>query len=619
MLDNRENEINNNIFEGIPPVPPPEQTPFADGRNAEDSSPQPEVFLQPAPFNTPAYNTETYDFSDYTNYSNVNVTPADSECSGSDTAGEAPKAVHNVAGHTDYNVSNDVPDYYSAPDTVEEPFDSAFKAAPIPQTPAPDLINSVNFTIVETPPDNDSSDERIINTSQNPAGELSPAPSGRWSEPTYTIMQESLSNMYTPGPAAYDLREAAKRRTQAAAAKRRARKARRTRFVKGVCLTLVCVLLSAAATYGVTEFRIQRGDFDRPVNQVVIGGGGGGGAGAGIATPAPEYPIPIAAVNPIEEMTAEDLFLMAVNQVVGIRVEVVQPDLFASRGTPTRTSSISGSGFIISTGGYILTNYHVIETAHRANLPITVELYDGRTYQAEIIGYDDTSDVALIKIDADNLNAAAIGDSDNIRVGQSVYAIGNPFGELIFTMTDGIVSALDRVVMLDRQTINTFQFSAPVNSGNSGGPIFNIRGEVIGIVTAKVARANAEGIGFAIPINDAIDIAVDLIEHGYLTGRALIGISVQTITRGLAEYYGVVEGARVQLVNEGSAGETAGLLVGDIIIELGRHEVTSIETLNAARRTFRAGDTTSISVRRNGETIELTITFDEDMQAGIPR
>ena len=605
MPDNYENEINSNDFENTASKSPPEESPVSAHHHTEHPIENAGRFAEPLPYSAHDYNVETYDYPDYADY---NVSSAVSEY-------DDYSRTNTAADSVNYNVSHNVSDYNTTLNTNEEPFDSAFASTPVAPPANPGASNAANFTLVGTPAISTTPDEQTVGASQSNTHDLSPAPPARWSEPSYTVVQEPSPSMYTPGLAVHDLREAAKRRTQAAAAKRRARKARRARFVKTVCIALVCILLSGAATYGVTEFRIQRGDFDRPINQVVFGSGTGGGVASGM----PEYPIPIATITPLEEMTAEDIFLMAVNQVVGIRTEIMEANFFGSRAGGTRASSVSGSGFIISTGGYILTNYHVIETAHRAGLPIIVELHDGRMYQAEIVGYDDTSDVALIKIDADNLNAASIGDSDNIRVGQSVYAIGNPFGELVFTMTDGIVSALDRVVSLDRQTINTFQFSAPVNTGNSGGPIFNTHGEVIGIVTAKVARANAEGIGFAIPINDAIDIAVDLIEHGYLTGRALIGISVRTMTRGLAEYYGVVEGARVDSVNEGSAGETAGLLVGDIITGLGGREVTSSDTLNAARRTFRADDTTSMTVWRDGEIIELSITFDEDMQAGIPR
>jgi len=212
-----------------------------------------------------------------------------------------------------------------------------------------------------------------------------------------------------------------------------------------------------------------------------------------------------------------------------------------------------------------------------------------------------------------------IGDSNRIRVGQTIYAVGNPFGDLVYTMTDGIVSALDRVVSVERKSINTFQFSAAVNSGNSGGPIYNTYGEVIGIVTAKVIRGNVEGIGFAIPINDAIEIATELIEHGYISGRPLIGITGQTVSPAHADYYGWVVGAYVRAVVPDSAAEVSGIVVGDIITAIFDIEIDSMDALRFALRSYTAGDTTTITVWRNGEEVDLTITFDEDMYAGQPQ
>jgi len=172
---------------------------------------------------------------------------------------------------------------------------------------------------------------------------------------------------------------------------------------------------------------------------------------------------------------------------------------------------------------------------------------------------------------------------------------------------------------VERKSINTFQFSAAVNSGNSGGPIYDTNGEVIGIVTAKVIRGNVEGIGFAIPINDAIKIASELIEHGYISGRPLIGITGQTVTPGHAEYYGWVVGTYIRSVNPGSAAETAGIAVGDIITAIADIEVNSMDELKSTLRDFNAGDTTTITVWRNGESLDLTITFDEDLNAGQPQ
>jgi len=321
---------------------------------------------------------------------------------------------------------------------------------------------------------------------------------------------------------------------------------------------------------------------------------------------------PISTVTP--DMSAQDIYDVARTQVVGIITET--PGLPGAQGSQSSVMSIYGSGFIISSDGYILTNYHVIELARNNDLPVSVVLSDGTSYHAEIVGFEASNDVAVLKIDAEGLNPALIGNSDNIRVGQTIYAIGNPFGDLVYTMTDGIISALDRVVSVEGKSISAFQFSAAVHRGNSGGPIYNTSGEVLGIVTAKVVRENIEGIGFAVPINDAIEIAADLIEHGYISGRPLIGITGQNVSSGHADYYGWEIGVYVRGVNPDSAADTAGIAVGDIITALYDKEVDSMDSLKFALRSYKAGDTTTITVWRNGDSIDLTITFDEDMYAG---
>jgi len=377
-------------------------------------------------------------------------------------------------------------------------------------------------------------------------------------------------------------------------------------FVRAVALVLACTFFSGAATYFVMDFRLKRGDFTQP-NPVILGANT-------IERPREDRAKHTLAAGP-SEITAQDIYDMARYQVVGIVTEA--PGMLGIPET-SGAAPISGSGFIISSDGYILTNYHVIEIAYRSELPINVVLYDGTSYEAEVVGFEQINDVAVIKIDATGLNPSVIGNSDNTRVGQTIYAIGNPFGDLVYTMTDGIVSALDRVVSVEGKSIRTFQFSAAVNRGNSGGPIYNTDGEVIGIVTAKVVRGNVEGIGFAIPINDAVEIASELIEHGYISGRPLLGITGQTVSGANADYFDWVVGVYVRSVAEGSAAEISGMLVGDIITGLDGEGIDSMEALRFALREHKAGDTTIITVWRDGENIDLTITFDEDLYAGQP-
>ena len=427
-----------------------------------------------------------------------------------------------------------------------------------------------------------------------------------WREPSYSEPRETTSGMYTPGICVSHPHTRKRLPESESEREPGERGRRRGGFLKAACLVLICAVLSGAASYGAMEYRFNRGDFTI-VNQVVIGGSGSGSQHSdGITTTIGSHSI---------EVTAQDIYDMAVSQVVGIKVEVPTPGAFSTSGS---SSTSSGSGFIISSDGYILTNYHVIEPAYLNNLPLIVTQSDGTEYEAKIIGFESSNDVALLKIEATGLNPAAIADSDSIRVGQAVFAIGNPFGNLVYTMTDGIVSALDREVTVDGKTISTFQFSAAVNRGNSGGPVYDANGEVLGIVTAKLIRNDVEGIGFAIPINDAIEIAAGLIEHGYIAGRPLIGITAQTVSSGHAEYYDWVVGAYVRAINPNSAAQKAGIHVGDIIIAIGDADVDSMESLRFAMRRYRAGDSATLTVWRAGDEIVLPITFDEDLSAGQP-
>jgi len=439
-----------------------------------------------------------------------------------------------------------------------------------------------------------------------------------WREPSYSQAHETLSNMYTPGIYAnppYSSKRAAP--PQPELKRQQDRSGIAGRIIGAVCLVIICVTLSGLTAYGITAgwfgFEPSRNNAVENVppviNQVVQGS-------ANANSPRSDGLIPSVTTSGAG-MPAMDIYDMACSQVVGIKTEV--PDMMGGFFSTQGTTAVSGSGFIISSDGYILTNYHVIETAYQSNLTLTVSLHDGTEYEAKVIGYESNNDVALIKIEASDLNAVIIANSDNIRVGQPVYAVGNPFGDLVYTMTEGIVSALDRIATVDNKSIETFQFSAAVNYGNSGGPVYDLNGEVIGIVSAKIMGTSVEGIGFAIPINDAIDIASKLIEHGYISGRPLIGVTVNTVTSAHAEYYDWVVGAYIRSISPGSAAEKAGLMVGDIIISLGDSDIDSMDALLFTMRKYKAGDTVTITVWRSGTEIEKTITFDENLTAGQPQ
>ena len=311
-----------------------------------------------------------------------------------------------------------------------------------------------------------------------------------------------------------------------------------------------------------------------------------------------------------------EIFDMAKEQVVGIKTEVTYQNFFGM----TSSTAVSGSGFVISEDGYILTNYHVIETAHSNNLDVTVMTYDGTEYIASIVGFETGNDIAVLKIEASGLSPVSFGNSDEITMGETVYAVGNPLGELAYSMSTGTVSGLDREITTDDSVIgiNMFQIDAAVNPGNSGGPVYNSRGEVIGIVTAKSGATNAEGLGFAIPVNDASLIAEDLMTKGYVTGKAYMGVRLDERYNAMyAEYYNMPLGAYVYSVETGSAAEKAGLQAGDIITKLGGAEITSYTDLKAAMRLFSAGDSTTVAIFRAGETITVEVMFDEARPAAV--
>jgi serine protease Do len=351
------------------------------------------------------------------------------------------------------------------------------------------------------------------------------------------------------------------------------------------------------------------------VGGVLAGSVSGGGAAA--ATETPQLSVApsgsgsgtTTSTTTGDTMSADAIYDMACEQVVGVTTEMTYTNWFGQ----TSSSAVTGSGFIISQDGYILTNYHVIEDAVQGGYDISVMLHDGTEYVATVVGTEADNDVAVLKIDATGLNPVTLGNSDDIRVGDTVYAVGNPLGELAYTMTTGSVTALDRAITTEDYTVpvNMFQLDAAVNSGNSGGPVYNTKGEVIGIVTAKNGGSGVEGLGFAIPINDAVTIANDLIAHGYVTGKAYMGVTGYTVDSSAAQYYNLAQGVFLDTVTEGSAAEAAGLQHGDIITKLGDTAITTWEELNAAVRQYKAGDTVTVTYSRNGQTLTTELTFAE--------
>ena len=308
-----------------------------------------------------------------------------------------------------------------------------------------------------------------------------------------------------------------------------------------------------------------------------------------------------------KSLTPKEVYAMNVNACVGIATQIT-----TNVWGQVASASASGSGFILTSDGYVVTNNHVVEGA----TSVTVKLYNGDEYDAEIVGTDEMNDVALLKIDATGLQTVTIGDSDQIEVGEEVIAIGNPRGELTFTMTAGVVSALDREINTDGKPINMLQTDVAINSGNSGGPLFDMNGNVIGITSAKYSGstssgASIEGISFAIPINDALRVIYDLQQYGHVTGRAYLGVTVKDLDSTTAATYGLPTGPMIRTVEEGGCAEKAGLQEGDIIIGFNDAEISSYTDLVAALNKCRAGDTATIKVYRAGAEVEASVTLDE--------
>ena len=318
----------------------------------------------------------------------------------------------------------------------------------------------------------------------------------------------------------------------------------------------------------------------------------------------------VASIDTSKALTPSEVYAQNVNSTVGITTSITT-NYFGYQ----TTGAAAGSGFILTADGYILTNYHVVESSDS----IKVTTYDGTSYDAQLIGYDESNDIAVLKIDATDLTPVVLGDSDTLNVGDSVVAIGNPLGELTFSLTTGVVSALDRPVTFSTgSTMNLIQTDCAINSGNSGGPLFNEYGQVIGIVSAKLSsssnsEASVEGLGFAIPINDVKDMVTSIIEHGYVTGKPNVGILMKDGPQE-AQQYGVPAGSEVLAVLDGSGAGKAGLQAGDIITAVNGTAVSGSEALKAAVQDCKAGDKVTFSVYRDGDTVELEITLDEDNQ-----
>ena len=286
-------------------------------------------------------------------------------------------------------------------------------------------------------------------------------------------------------------------------------------------------------------------------------------------------------------------------------------DSVVSISSMTSSGTSSGTGIIMSSDGYVITNHHVITGA----LVISVLTNDNQEFEAALVGSDEMSDLAVLKIDARGLQAAEFGDSSKLRVGDSVVAIGDPLGvQLRGTMTNGIISAINRDLTVGDRTMTLIQTNAALNNGNSGGPLINCYGQVIGINTVKMssyysASATLEGLGFAIPISVAKPIIDELIENGYVAGRPAIGISGDSLPSYYRTYYRLPDGVYVTSVNEGSDAKAKGIREGDIVTAINGEKICSIDELNTVKNQYAAGDEVTLTIYRSGTYYEVTVTL----------
>ena len=302
---------------------------------------------------------------------------------------------------------------------------------------------------------------------------------------------------------------------------------------------------------------------------------------------------------------------VAGKSVVGVTVRSVLNTVFGG----TSTSDSEGSGIIYTADGYIVTNYHVIENAisNQSISKVYVTLPNSdEEIEASIIGVDSVTDIAVIKIQKEGLSAATFDDSNNLKVGELVVAIGNPLGrELAGSITVGYVSALNRTLTSNGRTYKLLQTDAAINPGNSGGALVSSSGKVIGINTVKIGATDVEGIGFAIPSNIAKPIVDELIKNGKIV-RPYIGISGISLDDNMAKRYNLVKGVYVAKIESSSAAYNSGIKVGDVIVKIDDKEITTIEELNEIKNSKNVGDTVKITVYRDGKNIEINVKLDSD-------
>ena len=381
---------------------------------------------------------------------------------------------------------------------------------------------------------------------------------------------------------------------------------------KAVALVLCCALAGGGAGVGGAALYSSLSD---PGRQNGLSAPGDGDEGSTIhRNDTDPAPVQVKKADGLTPMTLAEINAAYADSSVCISVQAM-----VQQGYYQYEAAGAGSGFIISQDGYIVTNYHVIDGA----TAIKVTLNSGETYDAKFVGGEELNDVAVLKIDGvSGLKPVVLGDSDDLVVGEQVCTIGNALGTLSFSLTSGYVSATGRsVTMSDGTVMNMIQTNCTINSGNSGGPLFDSYGRVVGITSAKLSNngdsreAAIEGIGFAIPINDVLGIVTDFMKYGYVTGRPYMGITVQSVEESDTQRFGWPKGAIVNTVEEGSCAEKAGLKRGDIITKIDDTDITDMNQMISVKNGYKAGETVQLTVYRMGEEIILTLTFDEQQNS----
>ena len=391
------------------------------------------------------------------------------------------------------------------------------------------------------------------------------------------------------------------------------RKPEKKRGFPKVLKNVLCLLLVAAISAGATAGGLwcydtyyrpnNRASGDVIINQIkpdVV-------HTSGTNDVAPTEPSSALTVSQIYEKTAVSTVLFTCKTKVSSGSGLYIPGFSFGGQQQQPTYAISyGSGIIMSENGYIITNAHVVDGASE----ITVTLYDGRDFTATVVGSDANSDIAVVKIDATGLPEAKFGDSSSLKVGDEAYVVGNPLGaQLAFTLTAGYVSSLEREISIEGTMMTLMQVDAAVNPGNSGGSLADKNGLIVGVINAKIARESVEGIGFAIPINTALKVASELIKHGEVVSRPMLGINMQTVTKEQALVYGMEAGITITDVESGSCAEKGGVKVGDKVTHFNGVAVSTGKELAFQKEKYNIGDTVTMTVIRDGKTMDLTIVL----------